>query len=299
LSCLANKSGVLTILQHALESPQLNFSNLETFRQHLKTGFQRYSSAYNSLFLGAQSATPGMAFLTGYQNAIRCLDPKCPVDELAAFCVSEKGIKRPWDMATSLSDSEDGYYLDGQKGYVMLLPNDLDRMYVVAKNDDGQLRCLYLQADSLGVTPTETLAAPFVKDIPHAGAHFNKVHIPVEQLFDFDGHQQANKPFRYWEDMHVGLAMMAWMLRELIENGQLLSELDDIVELICQLIEKFEKHPNYYSLDCFDLLDKSHELMDEYSQYLSEKSKKSWLKDRLLLQMGQKIRQLIRLKMSR
>lgn len=298
MSSLANKPGVLTVLRHALESPQLKFSNLETFRQHLKTGFQQYSSAYNSLSLGAQAATPGMAFLAGYQNAIRCLDPNCPADELAAFCVSEKGIKKPWDMGTCISSSNNGYCLDGQKGYVMLLPNDLDRMYVVAKDDAGQLRCLYLLAGSFGVSPTASLAAPFVKDIPHAGVSFSKVAIPESQLFDFDGHQHANKPFRYWEDMHVGIAMMAWMLRELIENGQSLSELESIVELICQLIEKFEQHPDYYSLDCFDLLDRSHELMDEYSHYLSENAKKIWIKDRFLLQMGQKIRQLIRLKMS-
>jgi len=298
LSCLTNKPGVLAILQYALESPQLDFSDLALFRQQLAAGFQQQTSIYNALSLGAQAATPGMAFLAGYQNAIRCLDPNCPADELAAFCISEKGIKKPWDMATCISSFEGSHYLDGQKGYVMLLPNDLDRMYIVAKEGE-QLRCLYLLTDSIGIAPTQPLVAPFVKDIPHAGVSFTNVLIPDSQLFDFDGHQQANKPFRYWEDMHVALAMMAWMLRELIENGQSISALEEFVELICQLIEKFEHCPDYYSLDCFDLLDKSHELMDDYSQYLPKNSKNLWLNDRLLLQMGQKIRQLIRSKMTR
>ncbi|MEH6449930.1 MAG: hypothetical protein V7765_14755 [Oleispira sp.] len=295
---LANKQGVLATLQHAFASPQLQFSNIQTFRQHLASGFQQYTTVYNALYLGAQAATPGMAFLAGYQNAIRCLDPNCPDDELAAFCVSEKGIKKPWDMETCISSSEEGCYLNGQKGYVMLLPDELDRMYVVAKNAEGQLRCLYLPASSSGISATETLLAPFVEDIPHARVRFDQVLIPAESLFDIDGHQQANKPFRYWEDIHVALAMMAWVLRELIDNGQSLAQRDDLVQSICQLIEKFEEQPDYYSLDSFPLLDKSHKLMEEYAQGLSESSKKLWLKDKLLLQMGQKIRHLIRLKMS-
>jgi len=298
LSYLANKQGVLATLQHALESPQLYFSHIQTFRQHLASGFQQYTTVYNALYLGAQAATPGMAFLAGYQNAIRCLDPNCPDDELAAFCVSEKGIKKPWDMDTCISSSEEGHYLNGQKGYVMLLPKQLDRMYVVAKNTEGQLGCLYLPANSPGVSATESLAAPFVDDIPHAGVQFNQVLIAATQIFDIDGHQQANKPFRYWEDIHVGLAMLAWMLRELIENGQSLAELNDLVQSICQLIENFEEQPDYYSLDSFSLLDKSHKLMEECARGLSENSKKLWLKDKLLLQMGQKIRHLIRQKMS-
>jgi hypothetical protein len=297
LSYLSKKKGVLAVLQHAFKSPQLNFADIQDFRRHLATGLKSYSTTYNALYLGAQAATPGMAFLAGYQNAVRCLDPNCPSDELAAFCVSEKGVKSPWDMETRISLSNGSYYLDGQKGYVMLLPNELDRIYVVAKKED-QLACLYLQTSSVGVSATEALAAPFVQDIPHTGVHFDVVKISAGQLFDIDGHQQANKPFRYWEDMHVALAMMAWMLRELLNNGRVLEELDDLVQLICQLIEKFEQQPRYYSLETFPLLDESHEFMDKYSQALSETSKKAWKKDRLLLQMGQKIRHLVKLKIS-
>lgn len=297
MSYLANSQGVLAILRHALELPPLQFSDIKIFRQHLASGFQRYSTVQNALYLGAQAATSGMAFLAGYQNAIRCLDVNCPSDELAAFCVSEKGVKKPWDMATRLSISDDGYLLDGKKGYVMLLPGELDRMYVVAKNDKGQLGCLYVLANTAGISTTDALAAPFVEDIPHSGVCFDKVKIPADQVFDIDGHQQANKPFRYWEDVHVALSMMGWMSRELLGRQQSFDGLDDMVQLICQLIEQYEEHPDYYCLESLLLLDKSHEIMDNYSQNLSEESKILWLKDRLLLQMGQKMRHLVRAKM--
>ena len=303
MSYLANKQGVLAVLQHALEFPQLKFSAITTFRQQLTSGFQQYTTAYNALYLGAQVATPGMAFLAGYQNAIRCLDSNCPDDELAAFCVSEKGIKKPWDMQTCISSSNKGFCLNGQKGYVMLLPDELDRMYVVAKDAEGQLCCLYLSANSQGVSATEKLSAPFVEDIPHAGVRFDNVSILAAQLLDIDGHQQANKPFRYWEDIHVALAMMAWMLRVLVEHEdgeseQLLTDFEDVVQLICQLTEHFKKQPDYYSLESISLLDRSHDLMDHLAKNLSDDAKKLWLKDRLLLQMGQKIRHLVKAKLA-
>jgi hypothetical protein len=296
LSYFANKQGMLVLLQHALVHPQLQFADIQVFRQHLSAGFQSYSTAHNAFYLGAQSATPGMAFLAGYQNAIRCLDANCPNDELAAFCVSEKGIKKPWDMATHISIADGSYYLNGQKGYVMLLPNELDRMYVMAKNSEDQLRCLYLSVNSSGVSTTDSLSAPFVEDIPHRGVRFDNVLIPADQLFDIEGHQQANKPFRYWEDVHVALSMMGWMSRELLENGQSLNDLAAIIELINDLTNSFAEHSGYYSLESISLLDKSHEMMSHYAQFLSEALRTLWLKDRLLLQMGQKMRHLVKAK---
>jgi hypothetical protein len=296
LSYLTNKQGVLVLLQHALAHPQLQFSDIQVFRQHLSAGFQSYSTVDNALYLGAQSATPGMAFLAGYQNAIRCLDADCPNDELAAFCVSEKGIKKPWDMATHILIVDGSYYLNGQKGYVMLLPNELDRMYVVAKNAEDQLCCLYLSVKSPGVSVTDSLSAPFVEDIPHRGVRFDNVLIPADQLFDIEGHQQANKPFRYWEDVHVALSMMGWISRELLENGHSFNDLADMMELINDLTKSFEKHSGYYSLESISCLDKSHEMMEHHAQYLSTEVRKLWVKDRLLLQMGQKMRHLVKTK---
>jgi hypothetical protein len=290
---------MLAVLQHALLSPQLHFSDIQTFRQQFILGTQHYSTAFNALYLGAQSATPGMAFLAGYQNAIRCLDVNCPSDELAAFCVSEKGVKKPWDMTTQLSSQGGRKILNGKKGYVMLMPNELDRLYVVAKNDEGQLCCVYLPSDSLGVSATEPLKAPFVEDIPHSGVSFDQVVISSEQLLDIDGHQQANKPFRYWEDVHVALAMLGWVLRQQIEARKSLQELSNEIHLIEQLNTSFEETPDYYTLDSIALLDQCHEMMDAGSKNVSESAQKLWMKDRLLLQMGQKIRHLIRAKLTR
>jgi hypothetical protein len=288
---------LLPILQQSFIQTPLTFSDLPQFRQQLSAGLNKYSSVYNSVFLGAQAATPGMAFLSGYQNTIRCLDDDCPADALAAFCVSEKGVKKPWAMTSQLTELEQGYALTGQKAYVMLLPNELDRLYVIAKNGQ-QLTCVFFSAGVKGLTTTSPLKAPFIEDIPHSGVRFDNVLISESQLMPMDGHQGANKPFRYWEDVHVSLAMMAWMARAAYENGKALDQLAPLTEQMSQLIKSFEKHPNYYFAESFSLLDQSQDILEFHSKYLSVNSQKDWQKDRLLLQMGQKIRRLVSAKMS-
>lgn len=290
------------IVQQSLSLPLLSYSDLPQYRRQLTLGLEQYSTAINAIFLGVQSATPGMAFLSGYQNAIRCLDPECPMDVLAAFCVSEKGIKKPWDMQTRIKPSAvnsatKSYQLSGQKGYVMLLPDDLDRLYVIAKDEAEQLRCVFLNSQIEGLSMTEPLKAPFVQDIPHSGVGFEEVEIPASQLMDLDGHQQANKPFRYWEDVHVTLAMMAWMLRGIVDATGEKSEA--LVEKMIQLVALFEENPRYYSNASFLVFDRCQNALEQSSKELPAGLLKQWQKDQPLLLMGQKIRQLIQTKMAK
>ncbi len=281
----------------ALQQPLLAYSDIETFRQQMTASFQYSSPQQSAFFLGAQSATPGMAFLAGYQAAIRCLDPRCQFDQFAAFCVSEKGIKKPWDMASQLDQSESAWQLNGRKGFVMLVPDTIDQLYVVAKCSDGSLSCVQLAADSDGITIGEPLYAPFVKDIPHAGIHFDNVVIQDDQILTTEAHQQANKPFRYWEDVHVTIAMAGWMLRQLTEMAEFEASKALLLEKICQLIEKFEEQPDYYSVAALDVVNECHELLEMQSKSLGAEALKLWQVDRLLLQMGLKIRHQIRLKL--
>ena len=286
-------------LQHALLRPLLAYCDIEDFRHNMAESFQGSHSLQHSAFLlGAQSATPGMAFLSGYQSAVRCLDPKCPNDDFAAFCVSEKGVKKPWDMQTKLQQSGAKYFLNGRKGFVMLLPNVIDRLYVVAKREDDSLSCIQLSANAVGLSVAESLSAPFIQDIPHAGIVFDDVVISASDILTDEAHQQANKPFRYWEDVHVAIAMAGWMLRHLVATSDFEADKSSSLKLICQLIANFEQHPNYYSLSGLDILDEFHHHLDVLSKSLPEPALKIWHTDRLLLQMGYKIRQQIRLKLT-
>ena len=113
-----------------------------------------------------------------------------------------------------------------------------------------------------------------------------------------DGHRNANKPFRYWEDIHVLLAMLSWMIRERVSDGASVAELSQLFTLMSQIIECFDAQPSYYSPEVFTLLDQAQVLLDDAAQMLPTQRLAMWQKDRALLQMGQKIRQLIQAKLN-
>ncbi|PCB37823.1 acyl-CoA dehydrogenase, partial [Pseudomonas aeruginosa] len=62
---------------------------------------------------GRLAASPGLAFLAGYQAALRALWPAAP-EGLGALCVTEKRSVRPADLQTRL----EGLVLHGQKDFV-------------------------------------------------------------------------------------------------------------------------------------------------------------------------------------
>lgn len=59
---------------------------------------------------GRLAASPGLAFLAGYQAALRALWPAAP-EGLGALCVTEKRSVRPADLQTRL----EGLVLHGQR----------------------------------------------------------------------------------------------------------------------------------------------------------------------------------------
>lgn len=277
-------------LEEAFQKPLLSISDIEQYRVQMSYAFKTFPPHIAAFYLGCQSATPGMAFLSGYQSAIRCLDVSCPSAEFAAFCVSEKGVKKPWDMETELVGQGQGWILNGRKGFVMLLPDIIDQLYILAKEKSGGLTCVKIDSNSQGVSVSSPLNAPFVKDIPHAGIELERVAISDKQVLSTDAHEAANKPFRYWEDIHVATAMFAWMLRQMRNRSDFELQKSEILEKICQLFEKFTQQPQYYSIEGLKLLNECHDLLEKQSQNLPESAMSLWKIDRLLMQMGYKIR---------
>ena len=275
--------------------PLLTTLLIPEFRQQMKEYLSLYSTLEVAALLGYQSDTPSLAFLSGYQMAIRCLDPQCPPALLAAFCVSETGVRKPWDMTTHLRSMDQGWRLDGVKSHVMLAPGDLDRCYVMAKHNMGELWCVRCDYNSRGVTLDKLLSTAVVALISHASVVFKDVAITEEQVLTQEAHEQANKPFRYWEDVHVTVAMLAWMARQLVLQDEVSHQLRQSIE---QLMVSFEADPYYYSLPIFTLLDEALVLLDGSSKWLEEPAATSWQQDRPLLLMGQSIRGRIQAKLA-
>ena len=155
---------------------------------------------------GRLAATPGLAFLAGYQGALRVLWPSAPWT-LGALCATENKSTRPADMNTRLS----ALTLSGRKDFVTAA-GSADWLLVAAREEtEGEALRLALgvvYAGAPGLRIEALPALPLMPDIDHGRLHLQQVH--CERLAG-DGWDDYVKPFRSIEDVHVLCAVTAWL----------------------------------------------------------------------------------------
>lgn len=160
-----------------------------------------------ALLGGHLAATPGLAFLAGYQAALRVLWPSAPWS-LGALCVTENKSTRPADMSTRLA----ALTLTGRKDFVTAA-DAADWLLVAAREDEpGQAVRLGLgvvRNGAPGVRIEALPALPLMPDIGHARLYLEHAH--CERLAG-DGWDDYVKPFRSIEDLHVLTAVTAWLV---------------------------------------------------------------------------------------
>jgi acyl-CoA dehydrogenase len=177
-------------------------------------------SAAQALLGGFDADRVAWAFASGYQAALRALLPDLPADAVAAFCVTEERGNRPRDIETRFTPAADGSVsITGAKRWTTLGP-DSSLLLVVgalppAEGDARvRLRVARVAAQAPGV---QLLAMPetrFVPEVPHARVLLEKVRVDAGALLPGDGYARYVKPFRSIEDIHVTLAVAAYLLRE-------------------------------------------------------------------------------------
>jgi alkylation response protein AidB-like acyl-CoA dehydrogenase len=159
----------------------------------------------------------GWAFAGGYEAALARLDPQgMRGDVLGSLCATEEGGGHPRAIRTSLTPSDDGFRLSGQKSWVTL-GDDADVLLVVASvgadaEGRNRLRVARVPARREGIVVSEGAATPFVPEIAHAKATFVDVVIHPHELLPGDGYDDALKPFRTIEDVHVMAAVLGWAI---------------------------------------------------------------------------------------
>lgn len=155
---------------------------------------------------GHLAATPGLAFLAGYQAALRMLWPAAPWTA-GALCVTEQRSIRPADMQTRLH----GLYLSGRKDFVTAA-ECADWLLVAARADVGDeaphLVLGVVRQGAPGVRIEALPALALMPDIGHARLHLEQAQ--CERLAG-DGWNDYVKPFRSIEDVHVLAAVCAWL----------------------------------------------------------------------------------------
>lgn len=159
-----------------------------------------------ALLGGRLAATPGLAFLAGYQAALRVLWPSAPKG-LGALCVTENKSTRPADMRTRLSDLT----LTGRKDFVTAA--EAADWLLVAARDEAEgapvhlsLAVVYRGAPGVRIEALPSL--PLMPDIGHARLHLEQAHC---ELLAGDGWDAYVKPFRSIEDLYVLSALTAWL----------------------------------------------------------------------------------------
>lgn len=159
-----------------------------------------------ALLGGRLAATPGLAFLAGYQGALRALWPAAPWT-LGALCVTENRSTRPADMTTRI----DALSLDGRKDFVTAA-EAADWLLVAAREEAGgapvQLALGVVRNGAPGVQIETLPALPLMPDVSHGRLHLQGAQ--CERLAG-DGWDDYVKPFRTLEDTHVLAALTAWL----------------------------------------------------------------------------------------
>ncbi|MBV6822601.1 acyl-CoA dehydrogenase family protein [Pseudomonas sp. PD9R] len=151
-------------------------------------------------------ATPGLAFLVGYQAALRMLWPSAPLS-LGALCATEQRSLRPADMQTRLS----GLRLSGRKDFVTA-GDAADWLLVAARSEEPggepRLSLAVVYPDEPGVRVEKLPAIPLMPDISHGRLFLDNA---LCELLAGDGWDAYVKPFRTLEDIYVLSAMTAWL----------------------------------------------------------------------------------------
>ncbi|WP_338801006.1 acyl-CoA dehydrogenase family protein [Pseudomonas sp. RSB 5.4] len=155
---------------------------------------------------GRRMATPGLAFLVGYQAALRMLWPSAP-PSLGALCATEQRSLRPADMQTRLTDLR----LNGQKDFVTA-GDAADWLLIAARSEEPgekpRLSLAVVYPGEPGVRVEKLPALPLMPDISHGRLHLDGA---LCELLAGDGWDAYVKPFRTLEDVYVLSAMTAWL----------------------------------------------------------------------------------------
>ena len=162
----------------------------------------------------------GWAFASGYQAALRALLPDLPHHTLAAFCVTEAAGNRPRDIRTTIAAQPDGTMrIDGAKRWTTLGPASTLLLIVGALptlEGAGRpvLRVARVPVPSRGLVLQPMPPTRFVPEVPHAQVLMQDLRVGADALLPHDGYDAYVKPFRTLEDLHVTLAVLAYLLRE-------------------------------------------------------------------------------------
>ncbi|WP_278314765.1 acyl-CoA dehydrogenase family protein [Lolliginicoccus levis] len=216
------------LLQHLLTAPATAPSRettAEFWDRHCQIARLFPDSVDAAAAAGFGASCVGLAFGSGYQVALRVLDPGLG-EGIAAMCVTEAGGGHPRAINTSIRPIGNGWVLNGTKTFVTFGPEASELLVAASAGTSAEgrnsLRVVRVRADQPGVTVTVRPPLPMVPELPHGEVQLDEVQLGEglgADVLDGDGYTRYIKPFRTIEDIHVTAAVLGWLVRIARQSG--------------------------------------------------------------------------------
>lgn len=201
----------------ARHEPDMSLDAWISHCMHLESAWP--DPAARALVAGFDAPCVAYAFAGGYQAALGRMLGSGPRPCFRALCVTEQGGNRPRHMQTTLTRSDAGWCLNGEKSYVTG-GTHAEELYVAARRvPEGDIVMLRVPLAREGVVIQPLAELPFVPELPHAAVKLSDVHVCDQELMPGDGYDNYVKPFRTIEDIHVELALIGHMWRQTANSG--------------------------------------------------------------------------------
>lgn len=199
------------------------------FECHRRATRDLQSSIDRALVGGSIFRQTSFAFASAYQSAMESMF-SLDGQTIAALCHTEKGVKKPREMQTTLSNDKGAIVLNGIKSFVSG-GTDANTLFISALDaretstaEQASVRIVKLEASRTGIEAKALPTLPFVPELSHAALSLNQVTISEEDIIDGggdgDGYTDAIKPFRSEEDIHILAALSAQRLRIALDKRQ-------------------------------------------------------------------------------
>lgn len=278
--------------------PAESFASLEAFwARHLQASAPFTLPVDRAISGGSIADRTGYAFAAGYAAALQALFPDVAASVLGSLAATEEGGAHPRAIHTTLSGSEDGLRLEGDKSWVTLGGSVLFVLARAGTSPDGraELVVVRIPAEREGVEVVPMPELPFVPEIPHAQLQLRQVRVHAEEVLPGDGWERWVKPFRTVEDLHVHAAVLAFCLATgaRLDWPRTLREQLAALLVAVRALAVEEPHAPAVHLALAGVLAQSRSLLEALAPHWAaapEPLRSRWARDQRLLDVAQKAR---------
>lgn len=255
------------------------------------------ASGERALLAGALADRLGHAFAGGYGAALqRLLNTASP--RLSALCVTESEGNQPRHIKTTLTLTDSGWCLQGEKAFVTLADR-AEWLWVAAcageREGRKHIKLVGIPVNLPGITLHPLPAMKFVPEIGHAKVTFDNVLISENAILPGDGYSEYVKPFRTIEDIHVCAATCGLLLGQALRHAWPHAHTEALISLAVgwhTLAQASASAPATH-LALAGLMTQQTQLIDTVTPLLAQNTAfgAHWMRDLPLLKVAEKARQ--------